>query len=253
MKKIYICRDDRTEMLSAIYDAWKENRNKEVGIGLLGKTQQKLFCEYAEVVSSEKKAQAVERLIRDHMGEQTYEDISYALLCEDAMKAEAILHVMQAARQVKPSKRIMDFLGNPSVAKVFEMKRRVSNEAHYFIEFVRFRELENGVLFSEIEPKNRVLTCIAEHFADRFPMENWVIYDNTHQEFLVHPAGKHWVLVQGEVPERNVTEQITEAEKEYEKLWKGFFKTISIKERENLKCQRTHIPVKYRKNVTEFQ
>lgn len=37
MKKIYICRDDRTEMLSAIYDAWKENRNKEVGIGLLGK------------------------------------------------------------------------------------------------------------------------------------------------------------------------------------------------------------------------
>ena len=51
--------------------------------------------------------------------------------------------------RVKPSKRIMDFLGNPSVAKVFEMKRRVSNEAHYFIEFVRFRELENGVLFSE--------------------------------------------------------------------------------------------------------
>ena len=48
MKKIYICRDDRTEMLSAIYDAWKENRNKEVGIGLLGKTQQQLFCEYAE-------------------------------------------------------------------------------------------------------------------------------------------------------------------------------------------------------------
>lgn len=48
MKKIYICRDDRTEMLSAIYDAWKENRNKEVGIGLLGKTQQQLFCEYAD-------------------------------------------------------------------------------------------------------------------------------------------------------------------------------------------------------------
>ena len=45
MKKIYICRDDRTEMLSAIYDAWKENRNKEVGIGLLGKTQQQLFCD----------------------------------------------------------------------------------------------------------------------------------------------------------------------------------------------------------------
>ena len=210
-------------MLSAIYDAWKENRNKEVGIGLLGKTQQQLFCEYAEVVSSEKKAQAVERLIRDHMGEQTYEDISYALLCEDAMKAEAILHVMQAARQVKPSKRIMDFLGNPSVAKVFEMKRRVSNEAHYFIEFVRFGNWKTEFCFRD-RAEEQGADMYRRAFCRSFPMENWVIYDNTHQEFLVHPAGKHWVLVQGEVPERNVTEQITEARRSMKNCGKDFLK-----------------------------
>ena len=38
----------------------------------------------------------------------------------------------------------------------------------YFIEFVRFRELRKRSFVFEIEPKNRVLTCIAEHFADRF-------------------------------------------------------------------------------------
>ncbi len=253
MKKIYICRDDRTEIFSAIYDAWKEDRNQDVGIGILGKMEQQLFCEYKEVTPSEKKVQAVEQLIRNYMGEQTYADISYALLSEDAMKAEAVFHVMQAARYVRPSNKIMDFLGNPSVAKVFEMKRRVSNEAHYFIEFVRFRELKNGILFSEIEPKNRVITCIAEHFADRFPRENWVIYDRTHAEFLVHPAGKRWVLVQGGELDQEVTGQITEVQREYEKLWKGFFQTISIQERENLKCQQTHMPVRYRKSVTEFQ
>ena len=60
-------------------------------------------------------------------------------------------------------------------------------------------------------------------FCRSFSDGKWVIYDNTHQEFLVHPAGKHWVLVQGEVPERNVTEQITEAEKEYEKIVERIF------------------------------
>ena len=88
---------------------------------------------------------------------------------------------------------------------------------------------------------------------DRFPRENWVIYDRTHAEFLVHPAGKRWVLVQGGELDQEVAGQITEAQREYEKLWKGFFQTISIQERENLKCQQTHMPVRYRKSVTEFQ
>lgn len=44
-------------------------------------------------------------------------------------------------------------------------------------EFIRFRELENGILFSEITPKAQILTCVADHFEDRFPLENWIIYD----------------------------------------------------------------------------
>lgn len=253
MKKIYVCRDERTELLSAIYDAWKEKRDKEAGIEILGKMQQQLFCEYAEVRGSEKKAQAVERLIQTHLGSQAYEDISYALLSEDPMKAEAVFHVMQAARTVRPSNRIMDVLGNPFVAKVFELRRRVSNEAHYFIEFVRFRELKNGVLLSEIAPKNRILTCIAEHFSDRFPLENWAIYDSTHMEFLVHPARRGWMIITGETLDPETAEQVTQAEKEYRELWKGFFHAVSIEERKNLRCQRSHLPLRFRENMTEFQ
>ena len=38
----------------------------------------------------------------------------------------------------------------------------------------------------------------------------------------------------------------------YTDLWKEFFETIAIKERENPRCQRTHMPLHYRKHVTEF-
>ena len=120
------------------------------------------------------------------------------------------------------------------------------------MEFIRFRELENGVLFSEITPKNRVLTCIADHFADRFPLENWMIYDKTFQEFLVHRMRSQWVLVSGECLNREEAEKVSKAEAEFERLWQGFFQTIAIKERENPICQRTHLPIHFRQDMTEF-
>ena len=53
MKTIYICEDSVTGMLSAIYDAWMESRDKEAGIGLKECLEQQLFCEYKEVEVSE--------------------------------------------------------------------------------------------------------------------------------------------------------------------------------------------------------
>ena len=169
MRTIYICEDSVTGMLSAIYDAWMESRDKVAGIGLKECLEQQLFCEYKEVKASERKAGAVVRLIRKYLGDETYRDFYQALLSEDPEKADAVFRVMQSARSVRDSRKIMEHLSDPAVEKVFTLSRQVGNEAHRFLEFVRFRELENGVLFSEIAPKNRILSCIADHFADRFP------------------------------------------------------------------------------------
>ena len=36
-------------------------------------------------------------------------------------------------------------------------------------------------------------------------------------------------------------------------LWKGFFSHIGIHERKNPRCQRSMLPLWYRKNMTEFR
>lgn len=46
-------------------------------------------------------------------------------------------------------------LSHPGVEKVFELSRSVGNEAHIFLEFVRFRELQNHVLYARIEQRIR--------------------------------------------------------------------------------------------------
>ena len=253
MKTIYVCGDSITGLFSGIYDAWKEGKTEdECGIAFLGSVEAELFCDYVEVEETEHKAAAVEKLIRRHLGQKSYWDIYHAALSENKEKGNAILGTMLAARKIPDSTRIMEHLGHPKVEKVFELSRSVGGEAHNYKGFLRFRELENGVLYAEITPKNQVLTCIAPHFSDRLPLENWMIYDKTHRMFVVHEAKKKWVLVWDEGVDLSISDRISEKEKEYATLWKSFCKTIAIKERTNPRCQLQHLPLRYRPDMVEW-
>lgn len=259
MKTVYVCTDSVTGIFSAVYDAWKAQKTEEEsGIALLGFIEQQLFCDYMEVEETESKAIAVENMIRKNMGLLAWHDIYQASLSADPGKGDAVLGTCLAARKLKDSKRIMEHLGHPKVRKVFELSRRVGNESHFLVEFIRFRELKSGVLYAPITPKSHVLTCIAPHFTDRFPLENWMIHDKTHRAFAVHEARKKWVLVQEAYDESQKAEyeehfqELSEKEIEYEELFRSFCKTIAIKERENPVCQRGHLPLWYRPNMVEF-
>ena len=252
MKIVYMCQDTVTGMYSALYDAWVESRDQEVGIEFRGQIEHQLFCEYREVTESERKAIAIERLIQKHLGYHTYWDIYHTLLAKDSDKVEAVFKVMQEARELSNSQKIMEHLSSPNVTRVFECSRKVANEAHLFTGFVRFKQLKNGVLFSEIKPKNQVLTCIADYFTDRFPLENWMIYDKTHQTFLVHHKKQHWFLLTGHDVDSEAIQALVEAEDDWERLWQGFCTSISIKERENRSLQRGNLPLRFRENMVEF-
>lgn len=241
-------------MFSALYDAWKLYRHGgDVEIAFQGHVETKLFCEYIECEASEEKALAVERLIQNHLGGISYRMLYHAALSHDENKGNAIWGTMLVARKMKDSTKVMENLTESSVEKVFELYRQVSNEAHFFKEILRFQELESGIMFAQIEPKSQILTLIAPHFENRLPLENWMIYDKTHKAFVIHEAKKQWVHVLGaQIPEEKL-ERVSDQELEIQQLWKGFFRSISIKERESHERQRLHFPIWYRKNAVEFQ
>lgn len=254
MKQLYVCEDSIMGIYSAIYDAWKESRVEgDNGIRLIGQFEGELFCEYHIVEETTHKAMAVEAMMKKHIGLDAYWDIYHALMSPAPERADAVLGVMQTARTLQDPRKVMQFLSHPKVERVFELSRMVANEAHFFVEFLRFRELENGILFSEITPKSQVLTCIADHFANRFPLENWMIYDKTHQTYLVHESRKHWIQVLGEDLNLEAINHVSRAEQEYASLWKAFCRTIAIEERKNLKLQRNNLPLHFRRDMLEFQ
>lgn len=260
MRIIYVCEDSLTGIFSGIYEVWKRKMTaEEAGLEVGDSFERRLFCEYIFCKAEERKALAVIRMIQKNLGADVYEKISYALLSADRRKAEMVFRAMLEAKKLSRKDRLMEHLGNEAVRAVFGMYRQVANEAHHYKGFVRFRELKNKTLFAKIEPKHAVLPCIAEHFADRFPQENWVIYDKTHEVFLIHEKGKRYYFLQQYMcmkgdsgSAQKIAGGFSEEEMDYETLWKGFVQSISVAERENRALQNQNLPLRFRTNLVEF-
>ena len=125
--------------------------------------------------------------------------------------------------------------------------RHLNGELEKLRGFVRFSDY-NGVLGAEIEPKNRVLPLLRNHFCNRYANESLFIYDRVHKELLLYTKGRSRI-----VPVDNIQLSLPgEEEVHYRTLWKRFYDTIAIQERYNPKCQNSFMPKRYRGTMTEF-
>ena len=137
-----------------------------------------------------------------------------------------------------------------SINEVLKISQRVGGEAHKLKGFVRFQEMKNHFLYSEISPTNQVLPILMKHFKNRFPNENFCIKDSSHKTYGIYMNKKVFYL-----REEDLLLDLEKKEKEesIEDLWKTFHKTIAIKERENRKCQQNFMPKRYWKNMLEME
>ncbi len=137
---------------------------------------------------------------------------------------------------------------NIYVAKSDRIAKKVLSEVHRFKGFVRFSQTAGGLMFAEIEPQHNILPLIKGHFRTRFGKMPFLIYDKKRKLSLVNIEGKCEI--------KNIEpdfEASFENDAEIEKLWLKFFQTIAIESRKNEKLQKSFVPLKYRRNMTEFR
>lgn len=139
-------------------------------------------------------------------------------------------------------------LADETLFPVLKAVRHLNGEVQLLRGFVRFSEF-SGILSAEIEPKNRVLSLLRPHFCGRFQNESFFIYDRTHQEALFYTGGKAVIAPLAQF----VMSPPDETEAAFRQLWKRFYDTIAIKERDNPRCRMTQMPKRYWGVMTEFQ
>ncbi len=152
---VFVCEDSPEGIFTGVYDAWSSRLGHEnVRLEVQGEYNYSLFSEYREVAVDQLKAQKVVRSVRRSLSELAYSWIYRTALSERDDRAEAVYRFLVCGFGAGAAgRRITDNLQIPAVQTVFQINRSVANEAHLQIEFMRFAEYSDQVLFSEIGPK----------------------------------------------------------------------------------------------------
>lgn len=250
---VYRCEDTLEGIFTAIYNAYEEKRNHSDTLIRLD-DELYLFAEYVDVHTDEEKAIKVMRTLERKFGEQNYMWLCYALAAAAQDKAQAVYQtVVEGLKRKVPRDHLFDGLAMEYVNRTFVLARGVNNECLHLKGFLRFQELENGILYASIGPKNNVLAFLMPHFADRFPMENFMIYDEKRGILGLHPAGHEWYLMSNsDNPKEALAFRLSEEEEVYQELFRYFCRKIGIEERKNPKLQRNMLPLRFREYMVEF-
>jgi len=256
---VFQCEDSLDGILTGVYDAWASHYgHKNIQLSSDKSGEIMLFNQYISVIPDFEKSRKVSRTLIRRLGIPFYEAICKCAMADGNCKklsmdkANAIYQAIVMALALPEGAGVLEYLAEPCISCVFQLCRQTDNEAHYMIEFIRFAELESGILFSMIHPKNHVLPVVAEHFTNRFPLENFFIYDATHKIAAIHKVQKNYIIT--DAPDLNIelTKQYSMEEQEYRRLWKAFFDTIAIEARINPKLQSQNIPKRYWKDTVEL-
>ena len=220
---------------------------KAEGIYIKESYQVNMLRSSVEVKTDPEKADTVYKAIRDKISPYDLRRVYKVFMSSEPEKEMRILNYVRYGFKHGSSVNMLH--GDPVVFAVQSIEKKVNTEIHRFKGLIRFFELEDGILYSQIEPDHDVVEFLAHHFTDRYKNEPFIIHDMRRSKELVAYKGEWYVTY---FTKESVS-GYSEAEKEYGRLWKRYFETIAIKERKNERCQKNLMPQRYWKNMTEFQ
>ncbi|HCE66840.1 MAG: hypothetical protein A2X82_10490 [Geobacteraceae bacterium GWC2_55_20] len=203
--------------------------------------------EVHEVATVRERAVAFRKLFVEAVSQDAFATARYAFHSGKAGIEMLLWRYLVMGLQV--GGRLCLMLAEEPVHSVNRIARQVSHEAHKFKGFVRFQEVEAGFLYARIEPEADILPLIAPHFVERVGDRPWMIHDLYRKQAAVFDL-KSWRLIKD--VELTSEPGVTAGEHDYAALWQRYFQRHAIAERHNPKLQQKHVPLRYRKHLTEF-
>ena len=175
--------------------------------------------------------------------------IYYVFLSEEENK-ELIIYYFWL-NSLKYQNKIFYMRNLKCVSSALKISKYVNNENHKLKGFLRFREINNHILYAEISPTNNVLELLSKHFAKRLKNEYWIIYDIGRNRYSIYDKKRYYIVSKDNINLDNI--KLDKEEKDIENLWLTFFETIGIEERKNKRCQMNFMPKKYWKYMIEME
>lgn len=242
------CYDGTLAGLLSLYARLLPERVAVERISATPPDQQSLFSSDISIARDQAVAEAFWQRLTRRLSSHSLKLLRHCLLADHPQ--QELLIYTYLLLEAEQGKRVDGMLAHPAVAPVWKLSQQVGREAHRYLGFVRFQQLQGGLYYAAIAPDHRILLLIGAHFAERFSDQQWVIHDQRHNEGILYDAEKkEWLLLPMEL---HAQPEVTPQEAQLQQLWSSYFSTLAIPERRNLKLQQGKVPLKVRGYLTEF-
>lgn len=232
-------------LLSAIYEAYYSSIKPDKIYSKIA-YDPNLIDEVITVKSDPIKFKKVYDAIKNKISKECLNKVYYVFLSELEESSNIIYSYIRMG--FKLGKDVDLHKHNDIVLNMDKISKKVSYEKHRFTGFVRFKEI-NNILYSSISPDFNILPLLGSHFKSRLSNEYFIIHDIKRDIALIYDKKDYYLSSLSE-EQKNILVNSCDTG-EYQNLWKQYFKSVNIEERENPRLQKRMMPSRYWDNIIE--
>lgn len=204
------------------------------------------FIDQVEKIATDsEKANRVFIGIEKKISHEALYNAYYTFLSNEKQKEILLLQYLYQGFEIGPQWNHM--LGVDCVRKVNEIRKKVFGECHRLKGLVRFEQIGPNLYYSSIHPDHRIIEPLGQHFIQRLSIQNFILHDQNRKLAFLYNTKEYQIIENITLKELTRTKE----EKEYQKLWQAFFKTIAIPERKNPRLQLGYMPRRYWQDLIE--
>lgn len=233
-------------LLTSIYEAYYRHEFPK-NIWTRGNIQESFLESYVHIETNLVNAQKVFKSIKEKISEASFDYAFYTHLSELRDAGTWIYNYLRLGWKL--GSKVDLYEADDKVLVVHNTSRKVLGESHRMLGLLRFKQIGESLYYSVMEPDYNIAGLIAPHFADRLSDQNFIIHDVRRGIAVVYNQ-EDWTLIDANF---EYLPQNEEGENDFQSLWKGYFRNISIKNRVNTRLQRKNMPARYWKHLTEKQ
>lgn len=235
MRTVYFTESGSLEsFFTAVFDGYKDETAYLTSSAFfqpsLGDT---VLC----VRTNEEKAERVARKIRS-LDERALYEIERILRSNKEDREQIAFEYIRVLVQEKRPVRGM--LLKAEIRRAIDELNKVTKEVHHMKGFLRFQETQDGVFYAPFSPDHDIVDLLVPHFSARFSGTPFILHDVKRKKAAVSD-GKNYGVFAAEHADVLISEQ----EDALLRLWKSYYKNVSIAARKNTRQMKNYMPVRY--------
>lgn len=242
---VYVYDGSFEGILTAVYEAYYR-KEKPGRLQAAQNFTMNLFDRYEHILTDREKADKVYQAVLTKISASALRRAFHVFLSDDPDKGTRIYRYLQLG--FRCGAMVDRHLHEEDVLAVHQISRRVAFECHRFTGLLRFAKMEREIYYAKYEPDHNITMLLAPHFAARLSDQDWIIHDAKRGLAAIYNR-QEWILTD-DLPE--TLPEFADDEMTVQGIWQGYFRSIFIAERKNIRLQKNMMPARYWKNLTEM-